>query len=385
METAVIDTEVGLTALAGEWDDLLADSAADGLFLTPDWMLAWWRHFGVGGRLFVVVCRSEGWLMGLAPLYLRDARLFGLLPVREARFLGDGIASSDHLDFVLRRGSETAATEALLARLKAEGGFWDRLRLDGLSSDSSLVAFLDVPTTSTNTCPYWDMPASWDAYMASLPSKRRRRFGWRLRKLEKEHDGAVALRTVTREEELAPALESLIRLHQAQQVGRGNAGSFAGDAMRAFHHDVAALLLHRGCLRLHLLTVAGQDIAAIYGFRHGPVLNFYSTGFDPAWDRHNPGRLIMTHSFQCAMEEGLQRYDFLRGDEAYKQNLAPANRYDLNLRYAIKPWFRLLCALERLAKTVKRRLRGMASPPSLAGAEAVTDAPGDPSESGHRV
>lgn len=361
LSTRWIATAEDLRPLEAEWDGFLSDSTADTLFLTFDWLSAWWESFGEGRDLRILVVRREedGLLVGAAPLVLGRGRWLGLLPMREMSLIGAGIAAADHLDFPLRRGFEAVAGRALWERLSADRSDWDVLRLDGFSDTSPMLGVFGETARffSTNTCRFMSLPETWEAYLQTLPSKRRRRIGWRRRRLEKEFPDAVQFRTVTAPGDLDGAMDSLFRLHQEVQTGRGNPGSFAGDTMRDFHRAVARRLLKAGRLRLHLITVDGEDIAAIYCFRHGDALSFYSTGFAGAWDRHNPGRQVMAFSMESAIDEGAGVYDFLRGDESYKEAFEGEARLDLNLRVALRPGARLLLALEWLYKALRRKLR----------------------------
>ena len=360
----VTDTD-GLAALRAEWDALLSDSAADSVFLTWDWVSAWWTHFGTGRDLKILVLRDreDGRLAALAPLVAEQATWLGLVPMRRLALIGAGIAAADHLDVILRSGLEAEAGKASWDALAAASADWDALVLEGLSQTSPMPAVWKAdPRTasalfSTNTCRYLPLPATWEAYLQTMPSKRRRRIGWRRRRLEKEFPDRIRFRTITEADDLAPAMESLFRLHQTVQTDRGNPGSFATEAMRAFHLDVARRFLDQGRLRLHLITVGDEDIAAIYCYRHGPVLSFYSTGFAPDWDRHNPGRQVMAFSIENAIGDGAAEYDFLRGDESYKEAFSGDLREDLNLRIAIKPGARVLLRLEAAYKALRRTLR----------------------------
>lgn len=355
--TALQDFE----ALEPEWTDLIGNSAAETVFLGFDWLCVWWEHMGQERELRMLIARREtdGLLIGAAPLVLGPGKWLGILPMRKLSLMGAGVAAADHLDFPLRKGFEVAASQALQGRLVADAGDWDCLRLDGLSDTSPIPDLWGslVRRFSTNTCRFMALPETWEAYLQTMPSKRRRRVGWRQRRLEKEFPDQVRFRTVTKPGEVDGAMESLFRLHQEVQTGRGNPGSFAGTPMRDFHKAVARRFLKAGRLRLHLISVGDEDIAAIYCFWQGDVLSFYSTGFSSKWDRHNPGRQVMAFSIRAAIEDGAKVYDFLRGDESYKEVFSGEAREDLNLRIAVKPGARMLLGLEAVYKALRRQLR----------------------------
>src|SRR5262245_19789918 len=111
-------------ALAAEWDALLARSAAGGVFLTFEWLHAWWRHLG-RGRLHLLAVRDQGRLTAVAPLALAPPRPGRLLPFRRLQFLGAGAAGSDYLDVIADRDAEPEALRALADALGRDGFMLD--------------------------------------------------------------------------------------------------------------------------------------------------------------------------------------------------------------------------------------------------------------------
>ncbi|HUY33236.1 MAG TPA: GNAT family N-acetyltransferase [Pirellulales bacterium] len=68
-------TEINdLDELAGyrpHWRSLLTNTHRASFFHTLDWLEAYWRHFGSGQRLRVLIVRSEGLVRGIVPLVVR--------------------------------------------------------------------------------------------------------------------------------------------------------------------------------------------------------------------------------------------------------------------------------------------------------------------------
>ena len=107
----------GFVALRDEWSDLLRASDSDCLFLTWEWLHTWWKHLAGDRQLSILVVRSSGTLIALAPFGLRPPSLprLRLLPTLE--FLGNGCVGSDYLDFIVRRGCESEARLAFASSL----------------------------------------------------------------------------------------------------------------------------------------------------------------------------------------------------------------------------------------------------------------------------
>src|SRR5262245_21615291 len=100
------------TALAGEWDALLQRSGAATVFLTYEWLHAWWTHLGGGRRLHLLAVREDGRLTAVAPLALVPPRLLRAVPFRTLQFLGAGTVGSDYLDVIVARDAQPEALRA---------------------------------------------------------------------------------------------------------------------------------------------------------------------------------------------------------------------------------------------------------------------------------
>jgi CelD/BcsL family acetyltransferase involved in cellulose biosynthesis len=180
-------------------------------------------------------------------------------------------------------------------------------------------------STRVNACPYIDLRGhSWASYLATLSGEHRYNVQRKQRSLAKRF--AVAFEKVVDIEQLHPALDLLIALHQKRWDGHGTSDAFHTPAHVAFHHEFAALALERGWLRLFVLRADGQPASALYGLRYGGVFSFYQSGFDPAYSRHSVGLLTMAAAIQSAIEEGAAEYDFLHGEESYKFHWAKQSR-----------------------------------------------------------
>src|SRR4051812_46135346 len=106
MRVTEIRTESALEALRPSWNGLLRDSGSSTIFLTWEWISAWWRCYGQTGELRVLAAFNEsGILRGIAPLRVKTARQCGQT-VPAVYFIGDCSNDSEYLDFIIARGEE---------------------------------------------------------------------------------------------------------------------------------------------------------------------------------------------------------------------------------------------------------------------------------------
>ena len=73
-----------------------------------------------------------------------------------------------------------------------------------------------------------------------------------------------------------------------------------------------------GPLRLTFLSVGGRRIASGVHFETADSYLYYNAGVDPDARELSPG-VVMVHAYmERALEAGIRRVDFLRGNEPYK-------------------------------------------------------------------
>jgi CelD/BcsL family acetyltransferase involved in cellulose biosynthesis len=285
-----------------DWSRLT--SASHGLFGTPEWIETWEATRPKPQDLRLVSARDgEGRLAGIAPLVIER-----IGPLRVARFAGYGEA--DILGPVVADGVDG---RGLLREALYEVSGWDvflgeRMRMaEGWGSRPEDV----ILRTETNPHLALQNWPDWDAYLATRTKKLRRELRHDERALAAIPEATI--RRIDDPADLPDAMDALFALHELRF---GDASSFLPRA--SFHRRFASVALKQGWLRLTLLQVAGQPIAARYDFLHDGVYYAYNAGRDPAWRRESVGLVLRAHTIRAAIEEGARSYRFLRGDEGYK-------------------------------------------------------------------
>ena len=294
-------------------------------FLTPEWYFAWLRNYGTGADPAVIAVRAPaGELRGIMPL----ARDRGALS-RSLRFGGANLA--DHLHPVAARLEDEDVAAAAGARLGAEISGWSAIVLDNVDVGAgwwrammaAAPASLAAISYRQTSLPQIQLPTTWEAYLAGRSRNFRSQLGRKLRALERDHQ--VRFRRTRAASELGGDLETFFRLHDARWDARGGSSS-ASERVRAFHADFTVAALERGWLRLWLMEVDGDPVAAWYGWRLGERYSYYLAGFEPRWADASVGLLLLAHTVHEAIDEGASEYDLLLGEEAYKQRFATAER-----------------------------------------------------------
>jgi CelD/BcsL family acetyltransferase involved in cellulose biosynthesis len=358
------------------WQELWHAGARPEPMLSPQWLLPWWELYGAGRDLAVGLFHAGEQLVGLAPMCLRSVAYRLGLRFRRLGFLGadgderDGVCS-DYLNLIVRPGYEHRVAVAFVDRvLDGAFGSWDECVLepmDGAGPIPGLLASCFVRRGCspeyhvTTEAPVAMLPATWDAFLAAVPKKKRGTLRSAWRHFEAWAEGDFHLERATDEASLERGRAVLKSLHQQRWEEVGELGAFASARFEAFHAKWMEHMLLRGDLELAWLEVRQEPVAAAYGFRTGDRLYYYQCGrrLDvPA--RIRPGIVLLQLLMQGAMASGVREFDFLGGAARYKSLFARHGRPLVQLRIARASW------RERLRRTLTqcnswlRRLRTQA-------------------------
>jgi len=113
----VVAEQEGLESLSGIWDSLLQRSSGDSaIYLTYDWVTIWWKHFGDGNRLNILLIEKEQEVIGIFPLMITEYRV-GFLKFRALETIGS--VNCNYIGLVPYENREETVT-ALLTYLGKE-------------------------------------------------------------------------------------------------------------------------------------------------------------------------------------------------------------------------------------------------------------------------
>lgn len=324
MQAEIYTNAEGFEALAGEWNELLHDSAADTIFLTHQWQYTWWRHLGSGAPTLIALREGNGRLVGLAPLFrsLTDDGLWELNTV-------GCVDVSDYLDIIARRNYEEQVYRELLDLLERPGVFdfsWDLLNLCNVRQDSPTLAHLgpmaaergyQVSSRVQEVCPIVTLEGNWEAYLAGLVGKERRELRRKMRRAN-PHVG-VEWRIVGPEADLPAEVDAFLKL---MALSHPDKAEFLHQEHRNFMQAIAQVTWEAGWLELAFLTVNGEPAASMFNFAYQNRTLLYNSGLDAArFLRFSPGIVLTAFLIQHSIEAGREAFDFLRGDEPYKYQL----------------------------------------------------------------
>ncbi|HEX7951130.1 MAG TPA: GNAT family N-acetyltransferase [Candidatus Limnocylindrales bacterium] len=281
-----------------------------------------------------------------------EASLTPVAPTAKAVYLG----ATYHADYATLLADPLDLSEVAEAVVEALAGQtaidprhplpWDivdlrRFRTGDPAADALAAAFgareiaegWTLNLEPEDVCPVAPLPgdgtpgaASMDDFLATLGKHDRHEIRRKVRRAEAA--GEITLVDAT---DPLGDLQSFIELHQARW---GDDGLFpptrGGDQSRVFVSRMLELLgpdttAPVGHAHLSFLTLDGARIGASIFFVTRDALLYYNAGVSPEARQLSPGVVMVERLARRALELGLCRLDFLRGDEPYKYEWGAVN------------------------------------------------------------
>jgi CelD/BcsL family acetyltransferase involved in cellulose biosynthesis len=306
-DASTVDVVDGLQPLRDAWDGLTANGA--NIFATWEWNDLWWRHYGRGRRLRVAVARREGEVVAIVPLYVWSGR-----PLRMVRLIGHG--HGDRLGPICEGEEPETAERALCDALRAVPH--DLFVGDWLAGGRGWAEALGGRVLRTTGYPILELEGrSWEEILARTSPRFRKNVRQSRNRLERHHSVRFRYPDV---DTLEGDLDTLFGLHRAR-FGEHEGCHFCGE-YEAFQREFATLAFEREWLRLLLLELDGEPVAAEFGFLFHDVYFAYQGARNPVWDKESVGFVVEVETIRRTLAEGAVEFRFLGGEEAYKYRYA---------------------------------------------------------------
>ena len=310
------------------WDALLARGTSPSPFMSWGWHRAWADSAPpeeLDASRVLLLHGSDRALHAVVPVRMCRVQ-FHRVWVRALNWAIGDIGCPDQLDVLALAEADMRSLAAAIEAMP-----WEIIVLDNLveraPNAERLCAALAARGHAIRRSPLWscprlELPRSWDIYLATLSANRRQILRRKERSLFRDHAAAVV---DYGEDRLDEGWGHLLRLHEQRWDGAGG-GAFRDPRSERLQRQFAGEMAKQKRLWLSTLDLEGQPAAAWYGFSSGDTVYFYQGGRDPRWERESVGLVLMGMMIQRAIQQGYRAFDFLRGDDPYKQQWTPARR-----------------------------------------------------------
>ncbi len=283
------------------------------IFTLPTWLKVWWQEFGSGAELYLGTVREGEKIIGIAPLQLSQG---------QASIIGSANVC-DYLDFIVVPGREVDFFGVLLDDLRDKG--INHLDLGPLRPDSTVLTHLvgiaqnrgyEVLRQPEDVSLELDLPSSWEEYLEMLDGKQRHEVRRKLRNLSQE--GKVDYHTIKDSNAVDKAMDTFLKMFSES---RRDKATFLTTQMESFFRSMVDAIARARLLRFGVLDLDSVPVAMILYFDYNNCVYLYNSGYAPQYDSLSVGLICKVLSIQESIQEGKKRFDFLKGNEAYKYHL----------------------------------------------------------------
>jgi CelD/BcsL family acetyltransferase involved in cellulose biosynthesis len=344
-----INTDKDLEEIGPAWRSLLRDAATKTPFQTHEWASSWWAVYGKSHRLSVLVLRERDALMGIAPLVLRDYRVF-----RRLTLIGGHRA--DYSDFIVPRDRLRGYKE-LINHLGFSMRNYDELMLENIPEASPLLSALDeysprlvIRKQVLDVCPHLTLNQKTEEVLLKIEAKQSLRR--KIRKLSEK--GTLRFRHYSDSIEMEKAVVPLLEAY----LGRFDRSNLKKrlPLEREFHIQLLRRMGPEQMVQFGVLELNDRAIAQHFGFGYDGVYYWVRPAFDHLYAEYSPGALLLCYLIESAWKGGFREFDFLRGKEPFKTNIAGQLRQVMMVKlYRSLPKYIICAAAAAINGRIQRR------------------------------
>jgi CelD/BcsL family acetyltransferase involved in cellulose biosynthesis len=290
-----------------------------------DWSLAAAQAFCQQAPFAGFALEHRNRLHAVAPLVCRRSPLprFEILGAAELGEPVDLISDSSVARLELLEAVEATGRPLYIERVFADSRLVDDVRQTyrrGL-----------VMVRPASACPRIALDETWREPERKMGRAHRKDF--RRRQNIAASLGDVAYQSVAPDAGALPALlEEAYRVEEHGWKGKNGTALARDRPLGAFFRQYASAARDAGMLRLLFMRIDGQAVAMQIAVESGGSCWGLKIGYDEAYRRCSPGKLLMLHILRDAAARGLHSYEFLGGEEAWISNWTSEARPCVSLR-----------------------------------------------------
>lgn len=330
IEVKRLKSDDAFNALQSEWYQLLSQSLFGDIFLTWEWLFAWWKAFGDANELWLLTVRENGVLIGIAPLMLKTHRkLFFKLRVLS----NIGTPQCDVSGFIATK--KELVIEEIHKYLKKHKDKWDIFEMKVLPKSAYEADRLpDIfqkdggykTIQKADKHYYLPINSSWENYFKSLSKNLRRNLKRRLKRAEE-------LGAVNHKWYIGKRLkwDQFLTIFELNKKG-SYPTLYESKRNRAFHRLLYELMNEKGWIQIEILCIDNEPVAFQYGYIFNNRYQDWRGGYNAKYETLGVGKILMMFSIQKWFKAQIQEVDFLRGTHAYKADWQPLTRDFIDLR-----------------------------------------------------
>ena len=296
------------------WANLLAHGDTDEVFLTWDWLRAWWETLG-RGQLLLIAAQRENEVIALAPFYSEAGMVF---------FLGSGFQAY-YLDF-LGDISQPEVLDALLRTARDHVCDFQGFQFFWIPAVSGTSQYLReaAPRLGLTIHQMWSLPSPLLDVVGqpevALAMTRKKSLMRHERGFQRS--GKLDVLHLQDSQTVRSQLPEFFEQHIVRWAAKSKRSGLREEARRQFFQRLTCIGADQGWLRFTRIAWDGRPVAFHFGFCYKGRYQWYRPSFEIELARMSPGEVLIRQTILAAIEEGAHTFDMGPGEQAYKSRFA---------------------------------------------------------------
>lgn len=316
--------------IRSEWNDLLKRSLHPMVFLTHQWIDTWWKAFGEGKQLFILLVYDQDELIAIAPFMISHGphTLIGktstAVNVKKIEFIAN--VHSNRADLILSRKPQETCNAIIDFLSNEQKSDWDLVSLEYFCLESPTAKYMksslckhavrykEIPQMSS---PYVSLNRRWDEYFKNLKPRFKKNLIYTLKRFEKT--GNTNLIAYQGTEKLAGVLEKIFNVASKSWKAKEGTAISSSPQLRKFYTDLAYTAAQEDWLELFILYRDDTPLAFQYCLKFGGKFLLLKTEFDEDYRAFGVGNTIQWKVLESIFESGFTEFDLLGSSEPWKK------------------------------------------------------------------
>ncbi len=313
-----------LDELKNDWINLVENQASFSIFEHFDWIRGFYSRIEEKDILLLLMHDADNKLVGIFPFAVSTLKIKGMQFKALVHASGN---SADFSSFVISKEiNRKVSTKRIVSKLiEIQPGNWDFFMIDRLN---------DADAVSNLFRSYLSESIHGTYYVSSITpcirlnevfgeAKKLSNVSRRFKKLLSSSSIDITIDIPAEKD----TLRELRELHSIQFPGAG----FSHSSTVAFVDDLISSDNFAKYISVSTIRCDGKIIAGHFGFKFAGKFYYYVPVYDRDYKSNGPGQYLLMHMINHFKEKDYLVFDFLRGDEDYKDNWANT----LNHNYAV--------------------------------------------------
>ncbi len=316
-----IETIDELMPLKNEWNDALANSENDVIFLRWEWIVTWWKYFNKDNQLFIFIVKEDDQITAIFPLMIRQTKYKGI------NLNKISIISNEYTpfcDFILVRKARESV--GLLFQYLNNIN-WYIFAIGQLNAASTSFKLIKKLSNTHNVRifkkeefkgdPHIKGDILWQDYHAGLSKHLKKNLAQASRRLNML--GRLNMVEVNTIENLDEKLQMAFKTEASGWKGKsGTAISCIAEA-EGFYTEFAHIAIKEGWLRLLMLNLDNENLAFLYELKYKNQFESCKLGYNQDYAKYSPGSLLILKAIEKMFDQGFKKYSLQGEADGYKR------------------------------------------------------------------